>query len=204
MSNRTKEINKITTAIISISIKLIVYALIILLLYEAVSRGYAFGHEIFYAESVDPAPGQDVSVVIGDHESVSKTAEYLVKKGLIKSAFAFIFQSEFYDYKTIYPGSYVLNTSMTSKEILQRLNEKPQADGDGVPVSGKAKAPGQNAAPAKASDGAKNKSGTDAAGGETKQDEKSVEASDSKANQETYAGEDQETEGGWIEDVPED
>ncbi|MEI3167381.1 MAG: hypothetical protein V8S58_05145 [Lachnospiraceae bacterium] len=57
MSN-TKEINRITTAIISISVKLIVYALIILLLYEAVTRGYAFGHEIFYARRWS-APGTD-------------------------------------------------------------------------------------------------------------------------------------------------
>ena len=60
MSNRTREINKITTTIISISVKLMVYALIILLLYEAVARGYAFGHEIFFAEAVDEAPGQDM------------------------------------------------------------------------------------------------------------------------------------------------
>lgn len=39
MSNRTREINKITTTIISISVKLIVYALIVLLLYEAVAKG---------------------------------------------------------------------------------------------------------------------------------------------------------------------
>ena len=43
MSNRTREINKITTTIIGISVKLMVYALIILLLYEAVSRGYDLG-----------------------------------------------------------------------------------------------------------------------------------------------------------------
>ena len=47
MSRTTREINKITTAVICISVKLIVYALIILLLYEAVTRGFAFGHEIF-------------------------------------------------------------------------------------------------------------------------------------------------------------
>ena len=36
MSRRTREINRITTAIITISIKLMVLALLILLLYEAV------------------------------------------------------------------------------------------------------------------------------------------------------------------------
>ena len=55
MSNATREINRITTAIIRISMKLIVYALIILLLYEAVIKGYAFGHQIFYAEAVEEA-----------------------------------------------------------------------------------------------------------------------------------------------------
>ena len=47
MSNRTREINKITTTIIGISVKLMVYALIILLLYEAVARGYALAMRYF-------------------------------------------------------------------------------------------------------------------------------------------------------------
>ena len=51
MSRRTREINRITTAIITISIKLMVLALLILLLYEAVVRGFAFGHEIFLCRS---------------------------------------------------------------------------------------------------------------------------------------------------------
>lgn len=200
MSNRTKEINKITTTIISISVKLIVYALIILLLYEAVVKGYAFGHEIFYAESADPAPGRDVTVLMDNGESVTKAAQVLAKTGLIRSEFAFIFQSEFYDYNTVYPGSYMLNTSMTSKEILQKLNEKPKSEDDAAPVqSGKAKAAGKAAS---SGDGKKKAEKTQ--GEDAPQDDKSVEASDSRANQQTYAGEDQETEGGWIEDAPEE
>ena len=83
MSNRTREINKITTTIIGISVKLMVYALIILLLYEAVARGYAFGHEIFFAEAVDEAPGQDMVVQIDSKESVSDAAQFQ-HKGLLK------------------------------------------------------------------------------------------------------------------------
>ena len=33
----------------------------------------------------------------------------------------------FYDYKT-YPGTYELSTTMTSKEILQVLNVKPETE----------------------------------------------------------------------------
>ena len=121
MSRRTREINRITTAIITISIKLMVLALLILLLYEAVVRGFAFGHEIFYAK---------------------EAAGELKKKGLITNDFAFWFQSIFYDYQDIYPGIYTLNTSMTSKEILRELNVKPEEESEASPeartVSGEA------------------------------------------------------------------
>ena len=224
MSNRTREINKITTTIIGISVKLMVYALIILLLYEAVARGYAFGHEIFFAEAVDEAPGQDMVVRIDSEESVSEAAQFLAHKGLIKSEFAFIFQSKFYDYETIYPGTYTLNTSMTSKEILQLLNEKPETEDSAKPVqSGGAKAADANTSPARASE---EKDGRASSGQETSPETAAVPSSDAgvpadaapgsqagtdaidaqevQANEQTYEGEDQEMEGGWIEDAAED
>ena len=226
MSNRTREINKITTTIIGISVKLMVYALIILLLYEAVARGYAFGHEIFFAEAVDEAPGQDMVVQIDSKESVSDAAQFLAHKGLIKSEFAFIFQSKFYDYDTIYPGTYTLNTSMTSKEILQLLNEKPETEDSAKPAqSGGAKAAeaktsqgrtsekengdsgasGQETSPAAAAAAAETDGEipADAAPG-SRSGEDALDSQEAQANEQTYEGEDQEMEGGWIEDAAED
>ena len=224
MSNRTREINKITTTIIGISVKLMVYALIILLLYEAVARGYAFGHEIFFAEAVDEAPGQDMVVQIDSKESVSDAAQFLAHKGLIKSEFAFIFQSKFYDYDTIYPGTYTLNTSMTSKEILQLLNEKPETEDSAKPAqSGGAKAAeaktsqgrtsekengdsgasGQETSPAAAAAETDGEIPADAAPG-SRSGEDALDSQEAQANEQTYEGEDQEMEGGWIEDAAED
>lgn len=142
MSRRTREINRITTAIITISIKLMVLALLILLLYEAVVRGFAFGHEIFYAEAAEAAPGREITVEIKEGETAKEAAGELKKKGLITNDFAFWFQSIFYDYQDIYPGIYMLNTSMTSKEILRELNVKPEEESEASPeartVSGEA------------------------------------------------------------------
>ena len=142
MSRRTREINRITTAIITISIKLMVLALLILLLYEAVVRGFAFGHEIFYAEAAEAAPGREITVEIKEGETAKEAAGELKKKGLITNDFAFWFQSIFYDYQDIYPGIYTLNTSMTSKEILRELNVKPEEESEASPeartVSGEA------------------------------------------------------------------
>lgn len=133
MSRRTREINRITTAIITISIKLMVLALLTLLLYEAVVRGFAFGHEIFYAEAAEAAPGREITVEIKEGETVKEAAGSLKKKGLITNDFAFWFQSIFYDYQDIYPGTYTLNTSMTSKEILRELNERPEEEKEASP-----------------------------------------------------------------------
>ena len=123
MSQVTRDINKITRAIIGISGKLILYALIILLLAEGMTRGYAFGHSIVYATAVESAPGTDKTITIPEGQSAKESVQLLHDVGLISNELAVEIQLKFYDYK-IQPGTYTLNTSMTSKEILQVLNEK--------------------------------------------------------------------------------
>lgn len=129
MSRTTKEINKITGAVIALSIRLIVLALMILLLYEGITRGYEFGHEIFYASAMEAEPGQDKNIIIDKGTSIAGVAKILKDKGLIANEYSFIIQAEFFNYKTN-PGSYTLNTSMTSRDILQMMNENTEEKGD--------------------------------------------------------------------------
>lgn len=209
MSSRTREINKITMAIIRISVKLMLLALLILLLYEAVIRGYAFGHAVFYAEAVEAAPGHDITVVVKDGEDVSQAADELEKKGLIKNIYAFLFQSRFYDYDKIYPGTYTFNTSMTSKEILQKLSEKPENEED--EKSGDKS--GSTKTTQKSADQSTEKSESDQQKRQSDLQTEEANAADpakstlssgeAKADAHSYSGEDEE-EGGWIEDVIED
>ena len=56
MSRRTREINRITTAIITISIKLMVLALLVLLLYEAVVRGLPLAMRSFMPKPLRRLP----------------------------------------------------------------------------------------------------------------------------------------------------
>lgn len=149
MSRMTKEINKVTGAVIGISGKLIIYAIVLLLLVEGMTRGYAFGHSIFYSTSMEEAPGTDRTVVIGEGQTVSETARQLKTLGLISSELAMQIQVKFYDYD-IYPGTYVLNTSMTSKELLQILNEKPKEEEETAEASGERQTKAAPAAPAAA------------------------------------------------------
>ena len=129
MSQMTKEINAITGTIIGVSGKLIVYALVILLLVEGMTRGYAFGHEVFYGTAIDPEPGITYSLTIPEGQDAAETAKVLKDVGLIRNEYALRIQMWFYDYEA-YPGTYQLSTAMTSKEILQVLNVKPESEND--------------------------------------------------------------------------
>lgn len=125
MSRTTNEINKITGAIIAVSTRLIVLALVVLLVYEGVTRGYDFGHEIFYASAVEQSPGHDKSITVEKGASAARVAKLLKGSGLITNEYSFIIQAEFFNYK-VNPGVYTFNTSMTSKEILQMMNDNTE------------------------------------------------------------------------------
>lgn len=138
MSQVTKEINKVTSTIIGISGKLIIYAVVLLLLVEGMTRGYAFGYSIFHSQPMEEAPGTEKTVTITEGQSASDAAKLLKDLGLVSNDLAVLIQMKFYDYD-IYPGTYTLNTAMTSKEILQALNEKPAEE----ETSGREEASGQ-------------------------------------------------------------
>ena len=127
MSETTKDINKVTGAIIGISFRLIIYAIAILLIYEGSVKGYEFGHEIFYASSMEEAPGRDMEINVEAGISVSSVGKELEKDGLINNRYSFIIQAMVYEYE-IQPGVYTLNTSMTSREILDVLSTASESE----------------------------------------------------------------------------
>ncbi|MGI5945821.1 MAG: endolytic transglycosylase MltG [Lachnospiraceae bacterium] len=127
MSETTKDINKVTGAIIGISFRLIIYAVAILLIYEGATKGYEFGHEIFYASSMEEAPGRDMEMTLEAGTSVASVGKKLEKDGLIHNRYSFIIQAMVYEYE-IQPGTYTLNTSMTSREILEELSTVEESE----------------------------------------------------------------------------
>ena len=198
MSSRTRELNKITMAIIRISVKLMLLALLILLLYEAVIRGYAFGHAVFYAEAVEAAPGHDITVVVKDGEDVSQAADELEKKGLIKNIYAFLFQSRFYDYDKIYPGTYTFKLSEKPE------NEEDEKSGDKSGSTKTTQKSADQSTEKSESDQQKRQSDLQTEEANAADPAKSTLSSgEAQADAHSYSGEDEE-EGGWIEDVTED
>lgn len=124
MSKRTNEINRITGTIISVSVKLIIYALVALLIYQGVIKGFSFGYEVFHTQAVAAAPGVDKVVTLKNDSSID-AANILKKNGLITNEYIFMIQAQFYDFE-IHPGTYTLNTSMTSGDMLELFDEVPK------------------------------------------------------------------------------
>lgn len=127
MSKVTREINKISMAVISISGRLVFYALVAVLLVTGAKKGYEFGHSIFFAPGVEAEPGTDRTFSLDGTESVGEVGEMLVEAGLIRDDSAFTIQALCYGYD-VAKGTFALNTSMSSKEIIMEL--KVDEDGE--------------------------------------------------------------------------
>ena len=124
---RQSGVNKMIRTAVAIAVRVIVYSLLTVALIKGSQVAYNFGHEIFYISSVEEAPGRDVSIRISKGETATDVAEELEDKGLIKNRASFYVQCWFFEYD-INPGTYVLNTSMTPREMLELIDAGPDTD----------------------------------------------------------------------------
>ena len=127
MSRVTKEINKMSLAVISFCGRLVLYTLVAVLLLMGAKKGYEFGYSIFYAPGIDKAPGVEKVVTLDGSESVSEVGKLLEDIGLIRDHSAFSIQAKVYGYE-VKEGAWTLNTSLSSKEMIDLLKEAPEGD----------------------------------------------------------------------------
>ncbi len=121
MEDRESAIGSAAALIGSIALRIIVTAVMVLCIFVAVRYCYRFGHDIFYQEPAEKPPGTDFSLTVSEGDTLTDVAAELKKMGVIENEKAFRIQGILY--KThIYPGEYVLNTSMTTKELHEKIN----------------------------------------------------------------------------------
>lgn len=113
-------------------VRILIMIFIVLAIIYAARRIYKLGYEAFsvrpVAENADE--GKDVTVVIKRNMSLREIAELLNENGLIdESEIAFVIQANAYGYaKTIKPGPYVLNTSMSVQEMLEFMSKTDEEE----------------------------------------------------------------------------
>ena len=113
----------VTKVIGSISLRVVIIAILAIVFVYAVIRAYDFGYSIFTVKETEEGDGMDVLVTITEDMTTSDIADLLVKKKLIDDASIFriqvmLFTSEKY---VILPGTYTLNTKMSPQEMIQRM-----------------------------------------------------------------------------------
>ena len=85
-------------------------------------KSYEFGYRIFAEEPMSPPPGRDINVVVNGSDSQKDIIQMLEDKGIIRDHLLFTIQKKLSVYKDdIKPGSYDLNTSMDTEQILETL-----------------------------------------------------------------------------------
>lgn len=112
-------IKKAALTVLSITLNIVVTALIIIGLSRLGTAAYHYGHSVFHAEAMDPAPGRQVNVSVEKGASVGEIGQLLQEKGLVEDWKLFYIQarlSKYYD--TMSAGEYTLTTAMTPKEMM--------------------------------------------------------------------------------------
>lgn len=124
MSSTNKTVKQISSAVIQTAMTVILLTIVIMVFYMAIRKAYRFGQEVFNMSPMAEAPGVDKLFIVEDGVSTMQCLESLENAGLIRDKNIARLLEFFFEYE-IYPGTYTLNTSMTVKEILAELNEKP-------------------------------------------------------------------------------
>lgn len=109
--------------IVSISVKMVVYILIVAATFELAKLGYETGEKVFSDKGYKEAPGKNISVTVTSDMSTMDVAKILEDKGIIEDKYIFFIQSFLYegDFKE---GKYKLNTSTSPEDIINILSSE--------------------------------------------------------------------------------
>ena len=111
--------NKVVFRFVSISFSMLVLLIVFIGVFKASTFCYDFGYRIFTEPAVSTAPGTDVVVQIDKNDSAFDIGEKLETKGLVRDAELYVAQYYLSAYvDKLLPGTYTLNTSMKTKEML--------------------------------------------------------------------------------------
>ena len=111
-----------------IALRVIVASLLVLAVFVTAKVSFQFGQSIFYQKPVEEAPGRDIEFEVLEGDTASEVAARMKEAGAVSSELPFSIQLRLYGTEFV-PGTYIVNTSMTPRQILEVLGEGPQEEG---------------------------------------------------------------------------
>ena len=121
---KTIDMNKVIYRVVGITFSIMVFLLAVYGTMRVSLVAFDFGYRIFTEGAIDEEPGTDITVRIEENTGSIELGKLLYERGLVRDANLFILQHQLSAYaKTILPGTYVLNTTMTPKEMMMFLSD---------------------------------------------------------------------------------
>ena len=111
---------EVVISVFSTVFKIVLAIIIVMLVYKWSLLAYDYGQRVFNEPPMSAGSGRTVTVVVSEGDSAKEIGEKLEKSGLIRDAMLFRIQEMLSAYKDeLQPGTYELNTSMTTEEMME-------------------------------------------------------------------------------------
>ncbi len=117
------KIGKAILSVLAILCRILICLFLILMIYRLAFKAYDFGYRVFAEPAVSEGTGTDVVVQIPLGSDAAEIGKILKNAGLIKDDKLFVAQELLSEYHgKLEPGTYSLNTSMTSEEMMAAMS----------------------------------------------------------------------------------
>lgn len=116
--------------VITISYKMIILALVIMLIYYAGGAAFRFGVAVFNEKAKDTSDGaRTVTVTIPDNPTVRQVAKSVDEAGAVDGEFLFYVQAMLSDYRKYFVGgTFEVSTDMTPTEIMAAITQESREE----------------------------------------------------------------------------
>lgn len=117
-------------AVLGTIIKIAAAVVLVYFVYQASMLAYDYGYRVFTEPAMaKEGKGVDVTVDITMGKTDRQIGQILEAKGLVRDGDLFYVQALLSEYSgQLLPGSYVLNTSMTAKEMMEIMSTEPKEE----------------------------------------------------------------------------
>ena len=110
---------KAALTVISIALKIVIFAVLVMAVLRLGSMAYDYGHAVFEEEALDEPPGRTIRVTVEEGSSAMDIARLMEDEGLVEDWKLFYLQILCSKYaNTMQPGTYELSTAMRPRELM--------------------------------------------------------------------------------------
>ena len=120
---------EVVISVFSTVFKIVLAIIIVMLVYKWSLLAYDYGQRVFNEPPMSAGSGRTVTIIVNEGDTAKEIGEKLEKKGLIRDAVLFRIQEMLSAYKDkLRPGTYELNTSMTTEEMMEIMSKQVEEE----------------------------------------------------------------------------